>query len=427
MITTKIPLFNYTQVTISLVLKSFRVTFVQGSSSRPSHFRRPYQPPDHVHRTPQSREDLEVAVICTLLIEYDAICLAFDKFWDEEGDVYGKARNDSNRYTTGRIGRVDVVLAHYTALRLVVLAGICAGVPSQEKENDILLGDVVISETVIQYDFGRQYPGEFSTKVSIADGLGRADASIRTQVEAFESDHERDRLINRAANVLTEIHDKGKKKRRPVDYSCPHPSTDLLFEFSYLHRHQGSSDCGCSTTQACNVAVATACEELNCGASYFVHRPRLERLVSNQDDAAFAELEIFVGCIGSGDTVMKSGERRDKMAKKHGIIAFEIEGAGAWDGAPCVVVKGVCDYADSHKNKKWQRLAAATAGSVTKAILAGYMQTDKKLHERGGSGQIEASSPPSSRHGGNVYGSITAKHVVAGGDFSGNNQTFTFS
>lgn len=394
---------------------------------------------------PQSREDLEIAVICALPIEYDAICLAFDKFWDEEGDVYGKARNDSNRYTAGRIGRVDVVLAQsagmgkvamanlmnglmssYTALRLVVLAGICAGVPSQEKENDILLGDVVISKTVIQYDFGRQYPGEFRTKVSIADGLGRADASIRTQVEAFESDHERDRLINRAAKVLTEIQDKGKKKRRPVDYSCPHPSTDLLFESSYLHRHQGSSDCGCSTTQACNVAVATACEELNCDASYLVHRPRLERLVSNQDDATFAELEIFVGCIGSGDTVMKSGERRDKMAKKHGIIAFEIEGAGAWDGAPCVVVKGVCDYADSHKNKKWQRFAAATAASVTKVILAGYMQTDKKLHDRGGSGQIEA-SPPSSRHGGNVYGSITAKHVVAGGDFSGNNQTFTFS
>ncbi|KAH9439712.1 hypothetical protein MCOR02_003252 [Pyricularia oryzae] len=366
---------------------------------------------------PQSREDFEVAVICALPIEYDAICLAFDKFWDEEGDVYRKARNDSNRYTTGRIGRVDVVLAQsagmgkvamanlmnglmssYTALRLVVLAGICAGVPSQEKENDILLGDVVISKTVIQYDFGRQYPGEFSTKVSIADGLG----------------------------LLTEIQDKGKKKRRPVDYSCPHPSTDLLFESSYLHRHQGSSDCGCSTTQACNVAVATACEELNCDASYLVHRPRLEQLVSNQDDATFAELEIFVGCIGSGDTVIKSGERRDKMAKKHGIIAFEIEGAGAWDGAPCVVVKGVCDYADSHKNKKWQRFAAATAASVTKAILAGYMQTDKKLHDRGGSGQIEASSP-SSRHGGNVYGSITAKHVVAGGDFSGNNQTFTFS
>ncbi|ELQ32352.1 pfs and NB-ARC domain-containing protein [Pyricularia oryzae Y34] len=253
-------------------------------------------------------------------------------------DTWGRSIVNGGRPTTGprvrghgqgRDGEPDGLMSSYTALRLVVLAGICAGVPSQEKENDILLGDVVISETVIQYDFGRQYPGEFSTKVSIADGLGRADASIRTQVEAFESDHERDRLINRAANVLTEIHDKGKKKRRPVDYSCPHPSTDLLFEFSYLHRHQRSSDCGCSTTQACNVAVATACEELNCGASYFVHRPRLERLVSNQDDAAFAELEIFVGCIGSGDTVMKSGERRDKMAKKHGIIAFEIEGAGA--------------------------------------------------------------------------------------------------
>ncbi|KAH6653392.1 hypothetical protein BKA67DRAFT_519313, partial [Truncatella angustata] len=43
---------------------------------------------------------------------------------------------------------------------------------------------------------------------------------------------------------------------------------------------------------------------------------------------------------------------------------------------PCVGVKGVCDYADSHKNKKWQPFAAATTASVTKAILGQYTQTD---------------------------------------------------
>ncbi len=28
-----------------------------------------------------------------------------------------------------------------------------------------------------------------------------------------------------------------------------------------------------------------------------------------------------------------------------------MEGAGVWDEVPYIVIKGICDYADSHKNK----------------------------------------------------------------------------
>ncbi|KAJ8119837.1 hypothetical protein ONZ43_g3303 [Nemania bipapillata] len=86
--------------------------------------------------------------------------------------------------------------------------------------------------------------------------------------------------------------------------------------------------------------------------------------------------DIFIGRIASGDTVMKSGERRDQLAKQQCVIAFEMEGAGIWDGVPCVIIKGICDYIDSHKNKKWQPFAAATAASVMKAILGRYAPTD---------------------------------------------------
>jgi nucleoside phosphorylase len=74
---------------------------------------------------------------------------------------------------------------------------------------------------------------------------------------------------------------------------------------------------------------------------------------------------------------MKSGRHRDGIAQEHGIIAFEMEGAGIWEEVPCIVVKGVCDYADSHKNKKWQNYAAATGASAAKAILERYAPTDK--------------------------------------------------
>jgi len=66
---------------------------------------------------------------------------------------------------------------------------------------------------------------------------------------------------------------------------------------------------------------------------------------------------------------MKSGEDRDEIAARDGVIAFEMEGAGVWENFPgSLVIKGVCDYADSHKNKRWQGYAAATAAAVTKAF-----------------------------------------------------------
>jgi nucleoside phosphorylase len=37
---------------------------------------------------------------------------------------------------------------------------------------------------------------------------------------------------------------------------------------------------------------------------------------------------------------------------------------------PCLVIRGICDYADSHKNKKWQGYAAATAAACAKELLS---------------------------------------------------------
>jgi nucleoside phosphorylase len=54
---------------------------------------------------------------------------------------------------------------------------------------------------------------------------------------------------------------------------------------------------------------------------------------------------------------------------------------------PCVVIKGVCDYADSHKNKKWQSYAAATAAACMKAFLEAWVSADKLLPDASASGK----------------------------------------
>lgn len=39
------------------------------------------------------------------------------------------------------------------------------------------------------------------------------------------------------------------------------------------------------------------------------------------------------------------------------------------DSFPCLIIRGICDYADSHKSKNWQPYAAATAASYAKELL----------------------------------------------------------
>ena len=66
---------------------------------------------------------------------------------------------------------------------------------------------------------------------------------------------------------------------------------------------------------------------------------------------------------------MKDGPTRDRIAKEENVICFEMEAAGLSDSFPCLVIRGICDYADSHKNKRWQPYAAVTAAAYAKWLL----------------------------------------------------------
>ncbi|KAL9078304.1 MAG: hypothetical protein Q9157_002767 [Trypethelium eluteriae] len=78
---------------------------------------------------------------------------------------------------------------------------------------------------------------------------------------------------------------------------------------------------------------------------------------------------IHYGNIGSSNQLQISATKRNQCQKEHGVICFEMEGAGVIQTHPCLVIRGICDYADSHKNKKWQPYAAATAAAYAKELL----------------------------------------------------------
>lgn len=64
--------------------------------------------------------------------------------------------------------------------------------------------------------------------------------------------------------------------------------------------------------------------------------------------------EVFIGCIGFGNGVMKLGVDCDCIVMEYNMVVFEMEGVGVWDEIFCMFVKGLCDYVDSYKNKDWQ-------------------------------------------------------------------------
>ncbi|KAL7932103.1 WD40-repeat-containing domain protein [Trichoderma chlorosporum] len=352
---------------------------------------------------PSSRDEFEVALICALPLEYNAVSLLFDEFWDENGDQYGKAIGDPNTYTTGRFGNFDVVLvllpntgnvsaasataslrSSYSGLRLVILTGTCGGVPFSGMGDEILLGDVVISRTVIQYDYGRQYPDDFKTRDTTEDILGRPNKDIRGLVAILETELAQVRLQKRAVAFLKHIQDLPPKgNRRPADiYKYPGACSDRLFEADYHHKHHVSPRCICAKCHECEDAVCeesrdSACDVVGCDDQHIIKRKRLE---TSQQQGLCEESQtpsVFIGRFGSSDRVLKSGKHRDEIAKHYGVIAFETEAAGVWDELPCIIVKGICNYADGHGNKHWQDFAAATAASVAKALMERYTKTDK--------------------------------------------------
>ncbi|KAK2736498.1 nb-arc and tpr domain protein [Colletotrichum kahawae] len=390
---------------------------------------------------PQHRDDFEIAVVCALPLESDAVALIFDEFWGGGGGQgLGRAPGDQNTYTNGRIDDHNVVLVHlpnmgkvstaaaaaglrssYTRLKLAVLTGICGGVPCPEGGNEIFLGDVIISQAVVQYDLGRQYPDRFIRKNTTSDNLGRPNQDIRSLLASVQGTFGLGRLQQQMLQTLGKI--QQNTSGHQTSYTRPPAAEDIAFEPAYLHRHHGQSTCGCDDNAACDKAMNSSCSDLRCADNSVLRR-------AQPDFSQSQDPRIFVGQVASGDTVMKSGERRDSIARDHKVIAFEMEGAGVWDQVPCLVVKGVCDYADSHKNKVWQPYAAAVAAATTKALLGLYPRTDNPT-QRSAAGDYRP--PPvtnnfSSNGTGSQYNNTgngpQYNNTGGGNQFNGTNMTF---
>ncbi|KAI9677975.1 MAG: hypothetical protein M1822_008083 [Bathelium mastoideum] len=326
----------------------------------------------------------------------------FDTFWENKHS-FRKAPGDPNAYTTGRIGEHNVVLAHmpgmgkvasastaasfrpsFGGVRLVLVVGICGGVPTAMGEDkEMLLGDIVVSTAIVQFDFGRQHPNGMKRKDTLEDNLSRPNQEIRAFLRKLEGVQSRNRLGENTVACLKDFCNRNEFQ----DWRYPGADEDVLYPPTYRHKHQQRdacnmcAQCNQEKDEVCQKALELSCADLGCDSKEQVPRNRLKQTKLNgqasTETTLVCEPEIHFGRIASGDVVVKSGLHRDAIATETETIAFEMEGAGVWDNFPTVVIKGICDYADSHKNKKWQKYAAASAAALTKAFLKEWREVDR--------------------------------------------------
>ncbi|OAQ62928.1 ankyrin repeat domain-containing protein [Pochonia chlamydosporia 170] len=316
--------------------------------------------------------DYTVGWICALGTEYVAAQELLD---DEHNPPDFISTNDTNDYTLGRLGKHNVVIAvlpdgeygtssaanvathmlhSFPNVRIGLMVGIGGGAPSSK--HDIRLGDIVVSAPrdgesgVFGYDFGKAIQGHAFHYTRI---LNQPPISLRTAMIGIQAQYERKgHRLEATINAILEKNPRLEKK-----YKRPAPETDRLFKAKVTH-----DACGC--TDSC------AAEPSN----LVLRGPRTE----NEDNPA-----IHYGIIASANQLMKDATIRDKLAKEKAVLCFEMEAAGIMNPFPCVVIRGICDYADSHKNKEWQGYAAMVAAAYAKDLLSrippNKVEAEKKI------------------------------------------------
>ncbi|KAK2594031.1 hypothetical protein QQS21_008250 [Conoideocrella luteorostrata] len=321
--------------------------------------------------------DYTVGWICAIATEY----VAAQTFLDEKHEAPDHvATHDNNDYALGRIGKHNVVIAvlphgeygltsatsvgrdmlhSFPNVRIGLMVGIAGGAPSPK--HDIRLGDVVVSASgggkggVLQYDFGESIQGKkFQQKGFLNQPPAILRAAVNGLMAQYESDgHELAQAIDKAIE---------RKPRLRKKYRRPDANTDRLYLPNVLHPQDNDAVC------------ADSCPD---DPSQLQSRPSR---TEDDDDPA-----VHYGLVASANQLMMDATIRDALAAEKDVLCFEMESAGLVNHFPCLVIRGICDYSDSHKNKEWQGYAAMTASAYAKDLLCriapNRVEAEKKISE----------------------------------------------
>jgi nucleoside phosphorylase len=310
--------------------------------------------------TPKTRDEYAVGWVCALPKEFTAATAMLD----QRHENLPKPPNDHNTYTLGSIGKHNVVLAclpkgrygitsaaavvtqmidTFPSIRIGLMVGIGGGVPPK-----VRLGDVVVSTPVgqfpgvVQWDFGKAKDGSFER----TGAMNSPPTSLLTALAKLETEHE---LMG--SNIQKYLDELSRKyPRLSKKYLKSDSLEDILFDADYSH--------------VCKNTIDAVDQDEGDERCHFCDRTKATTRTS-------METTVHYGLIASGNQVVKDAAFRDGLNKGlgGGVLCIEMEAAGLMNNLPCIVIRGICDYADSHKNKDWQEYAAAVAAAFAKELL----------------------------------------------------------
>lgn len=293
---------------------------------------------DEEHQTPENYSNID-----TNLYYYGSIIRSSNGTASKYLDVV-IATLPAGSIGSSSIARVsESMLRTFPNIKFPLLVGIGGGIPrslpSEDTVHNIHLGDVVVGLNregpgVINYQRGRQHPHCFEI-------MGTMDKPREDLVKALgrlNSDY-----VSGAVLFTPHI----EKLQRELELGFDHPGYehDLLFKPDYDHTEDKSSNCD------------------YCDREQLVTRPTRSK----------KHQEMFIyhtGLIASGSVVVRSGRERERIKglDKDDILCVEMEAAGV-DHGRFLVIRGISDYADSHKSDKWREFAAGKAAVFAKELL----------------------------------------------------------
>ncbi|ROW06155.1 hypothetical protein VMCG_04478 [Cytospora schulzeri] len=352
--------------------------------------------------------EVDILFVAAIILEANAVIAILDKIYENDLIVDGAlflrcgvlagakvailSLTDPGMYRSSvDTQRLSVVLNQQHARSILIIAtGICGGVgyvkASSGKPKDVFLGDVIISRRVCKYVQSLRQEGE-TTSVHCSTRLGDfhtipADQRLRSMLHSLDVGtkmHEFCEKVNTTLDLLKTVDKESSflerygEDHRP-ETQPPVNSEDLLFNADYPHLHRGicRNNCDPETGHACNTAKDSSCQAAECDKRYARDRGRFG---DSQPP------KIFMGPYGSEDCILRSPITRDKLYED-GLVDVEMEGRGIWHAGleskhNVVIIKGVADYADTHKQKDWQPYAATTAACAQAARIT--MQHEEVL------------------------------------------------
>ncbi|KAH7176210.1 hypothetical protein EDB81DRAFT_33562, partial [Dactylonectria macrodidyma] len=331
----------------------------------------------HSADIPEQRENDEYTVgwICAIEPEYLAAHLCLDE--THRSPTCRPSPNDTNTYVLGKISDHNVVIAclpdgsygtssaanvatnmlrSFPNVRIGLMVGIGGGAPTLDR--DIRLGDIVVSSPgegkggVFQHDFGKTIQKQDFQETGF---LNRPPTTLLTAVMKLRVEYRRER--GNFEKAIDRVLDREEEELQE-ELGRPDASTDTLYRSNFVHPAGSKTRC----VETCGIDPTN-----------LVSRPERSRPRSPV---------VHYGLIASGNQLMKDALHRDELAEKWKVLCFEMEAAGLMNDFPCLVIRGICDYSDSHKNKVWQGYAALAAAVYAKDLLRQIHPDHVKAEEK---------------------------------------------